>query len=281
MVRYVQAVGWLRSVRGGSQPQVYLCDDGAEYVVKHANNPQCRRVLANEWIATRLAAWLGLPVPELAIVDVSPETIAKSEARFRLGRSSARPEAGLCFGSRILAGRNVDWIPPDALGGLTNRLDFLGMLVFDKWTCNTDARQVVFNQPDGAKQLRAVMVDQGFCFNAGEWGFPDGPLRGVYCRNEAYATVTGIDSFAPWLARLETLPRSLLDSIALEMPGDWTLSEAEALRQLFDTLHRRRLKVEPLIVSARDTYRQPFPNWSHCDAARSEQAMVYRTENRC
>ena len=43
------------------------------------------------------------------------------------------------------------------------------------------------------------MIDQGFCFNAGNWDFPDAPLRGLYARNRVYLGVTGMDSFGPWL----------------------------------------------------------------------------------
>src|SRR3974390_1735701 len=32
---------------------------------------------------------------------------------------------------------------------------------------------------------RTEMIDQGFCFNAGEWNFPDAPLRGLYARGRA------------------------------------------------------------------------------------------------
>jgi len=44
-----------------------------------------------------------------------------------------------------------------------------------------------------------VMIDQGFCFNAGEWTFPDAPLRGLYARNRVYLGVTGRESFEPWI----------------------------------------------------------------------------------
>ncbi len=49
----------------------------------------------------------------------------------------------------------------------------------------------------------AVMVDQEFCFNAGEWNFPDAPLRGLYARNRVYQEVIGRESFEPWLERIE------------------------------------------------------------------------------
>ena len=67
---------------------------------------------------------------------------------------------------------------------MENLNDFAGMLVFDKWTCNTNGRQTVFFSQQRKAGEQAVvryktrMIDQGFCFNAGEWNFPDAPLRG-------------------------------------------------------------------------------------------------------
>ncbi len=48
---------------GGAQSQLMLGADGKFWVVKFQNNPQDVRVLANELIATRLAAAVGLTVP--------------------------------------------------------------------------------------------------------------------------------------------------------------------------------------------------------------------------
>ena len=81
---------------------------------------------------------------------------------------------------------------------------------FDKWTCNTNGRQTLFFQEtrqaaasdggfrperkDGPTPYSTLMIDQGFCFNAGEWNFPDAPLRGLYARNRVYEGVTGMES---------------------------------------------------------------------------------------
>jgi hypothetical protein len=89
---------------------------------------------------------------------------------------------------------------------LANRNDLPGMLAFDKWTCNCDARQLVFHRRSAdATEYVATMVDQGFCFNANEWNFPDAPIRGLYSRPAVYQEVTGWESFEPFLSRLQHL----------------------------------------------------------------------------
>ena len=96
------------------------------------------------------------------------------------------------------------------------------MLVFDKWTCNTDGRQVVFVR-GGPDTYNAVMIDNGLCFNGAEWNFPDAPLYGLYGQPCAYEAVQGIDSFEPWLQRLEqNIDKQWLQQVADEIPPEWS-----------------------------------------------------------
>jgi hypothetical protein len=37
-----------------------------------------------------------------------------------------------------------DFLPDEQLREIQNLGDFCGMLVFDKWTCNTNGRQAIF-----------------------------------------------------------------------------------------------------------------------------------------
>jgi hypothetical protein len=106
------------------------------------------------------------------------------------------------------------------------------------------------------------MIDQGFCFNAGEWDFPDAPLRGLYARTRVYQAVTGMESFEPWLERLEDrMGGRIFDGIASEVPLEWYEFDKGALYRLIEKLWARRRAVRDLILSAKNTYRQPFPNW--------------------
>jgi hypothetical protein len=64
----INAIAHISRLRGGSQAQVMLADDGNKYVVKFLGNPQHDRVLANEYLASRLAQLIGLSVSEPAII---------------------------------------------------------------------------------------------------------------------------------------------------------------------------------------------------------------------
>ena len=184
-------------MRGGAQSQLMLGGDGKLWVVKFKNNPQHLRVLANELIATRIAEAVGLSVPKTDVVEVSEWLIAHSSGMMvnaeRGGRICCEP--GLQFGSQfvggLMPGQVVDYLPESQLDEVRNVAEFAGMLAVDKWTGNCNGRQAVFERKLRERRYRAVFVDQGFCFNAGEWSFPDSPLRGVYPRNLVYRQVTG------------------------------------------------------------------------------------------
>jgi hypothetical protein len=261
------AVEHIRRMRGGAQSHLMRCDDGAYYVVKFQNNPQHLRVLANEMLATRAAARLGLPVPGVEVVEVPADLIAlTAELVMQLGAGRTPCRPGRQLGARFPGDPAQmvvqDFLPDDALREVENLCDFAGMLAFDKWTCNTNGRQAVFYVEPGKSRRQAMMIDQGFCFNAGEWSFPDAPLRGLYLRHRVYEHVTGMDSFEPWLGRIERrMNTEVLGEIAEQIPPEWYNHELDELGRLLERLDQRRGRVRELIVQARDSGRQPFPNW--------------------
>ncbi|HLI76114.1 MAG TPA: HipA family kinase [Acidobacteriaceae bacterium] len=264
----VLAVQAIRRMRGGAQSQLMLGADGALWVVKFRNNPQGERVLANEMIATRIAEAVGLTVPKTDVVEVSEWLVANSpEMRLELGRGThARCEAGLQFGSRyvggLMPGQVVDYLPEAQLEEVRNLREFAGMLAVDKWTANCNGRQAVFDRKARERKYRATFIDQGFCFNAGEWSFPDAALRGVYPRNAVYAEVTGWDSFEPWLSRLEAFRADALGAIAEEVPLGWYGGNPALLEQLLERLMQRKNRIRELIADFRDSGREPFPKWN-------------------
>ena len=108
----------------------------------------------------------------------------------------------------------------------------------------------------------AMMIDFGFCFNAGEWDFPDAPLRGLYSRQRVYESVDGMDAFEPWLARLENrIDERVLGEVASQIPPEWYAGDWDAMEKLLERLDRRRARVRELLLSARNSGRDPFPNW--------------------
>jgi hypothetical protein len=253
-------------MRGGAQSHLMRCTDGHHYVVKFANNPQHPRVLVNDWLGTRLAEMIGLPVPVPAIVDVRPWLVEHTpDLRVELCGQRKMFTAGLSFGSRYVVspmeGQVYDYLPEGMLGRVRNINSFAGVLALDKWTCNADGRQVAFWRRPRERKFTASFIDQGYFFNAGEWSFPDAPLRGVFGRNDVYAGITGWDSFEPWLSRIESFPESSLWPLVNQIPPEGYGSAVDELDRLLTNLLERRSRVRELILSFKNSSRNPFPNW--------------------
>jgi hypothetical protein len=263
----VLAVQHIRRMRGGAQGQLMLGAGGQLYVVKFQNNPQHARVLANEFLASRLALAVGLPVPEAELVEVSSWLIDNTpELEIDLGKTRVRCVPGLQFGSRfvggLMPGQVVDFLPEEQLTEVPNLGEFAGILALDKWTANANGRQAVFARKQRERRYRAVFIDFGYCFNAGAWSFEDSPLRGVYYRNDVYREITGWESFEPWLTRLETLAADTVWEAANEIPPEWFGGDLGEMEALVEKLLTRRSRIRELIESFGKSERRPFPMWA-------------------
>jgi hypothetical protein len=265
-VKTVIAVQHIRRMRGGAQSHLMLCSDHRFYVVKFGNNPQHPRVLVNEMLASRLAEQIGLPVPASVIVEVDARLVERiPDLNVQLIDHNVPCQAGLQFGSEYavspLVGQCFDYLPTETLGKVSNVTRFCAMLALDKWTGNVDARQAVFWRENKQRLYTAAFIDQGYCFNGGEWTFPDITLRGVYARNEVYESVCGWPSFVTSLRLIETLEPDIIRSIAQQIPPEWHDSNFTPLGVLVEMLVDRRTMIRPLIEAFRTSVRNPFPKW--------------------
>jgi hypothetical protein len=269
----VIAVQHVRRMRGGAQSHLMRCTDAKFYVVKFQNNPQHVRVLANELLATRLAERVGLSVPQVRVVEVTDWLVANTPELVIQSASQAWPcTHGLQFGARFVGDPSderqqvFDYLPESALERVTNVREFAGMLCIDKWTCNTNGRQAVFSRKPRERSYRATFIDQGYCFNAGEWNFPDAAMRGVYARNDVYKHVRGWDDFEPWLSAVEKFDENAIVDCADGIPPEWCGDTGE-LERVLSQLVERRTKVRELIEMFKDCSRDPFPLWKKAQVA--------------
>ena len=268
MAPHISAVQHIRRLRGGSQSQLLRATDYQYYVTKFQNNPQHVRVLANEMLATKLGELLGLPVPRVTAIEVGGWLIENTD-ELRLDTAGVRTpfKSGLHLASAYAIdpaeGHVFDYLPENMMQQVANLLDFARVLVLDKWTGNADGRQAVFSlQAKRRARYNATFIDQGYCFNAGEWNFPDSPLRGVYARNCVYNHVTGWDVFEPALTRAEEMNIDEIWRIAAEIPAEWYEFDTGGLNRLVEGLYSRRSAIRALITAFRKSSRNPFPNWT-------------------
>jgi len=256
----------IRRMRGGAQGQLMLGADGHIYVVKFQNNPQHTRVLANEYLASRLASAVGLTAPEAELVEVSSWLVEHTaDLEIDFGRTRVKCQAGLQFGSRfvggLMPGQVVDFLPEEQLVEVRNLGEFAGILALDKWTGNINGRQAVFARKQREKRYRAVFIDYGYCFHAGDWKFENIPLRGVYYRNDVYREIRGWESFEPWLTRFETMAAETVWAAASEVPPEWYGGDLSEMEALVEKLLARLSRIRELIEGFGRSDRKPFPKW--------------------
>ena len=268
----ISAIQHLRPLRGGAQAHLLKASDGFCYVTKFQNNPQHIRVLANEMLATRLGLALGLPVPRVEVIEVSDSLIEYAEdLRIQLGGAKVPCRSGKQLGSLYVGsespGMTFDYLPRELLERVLNVEDFARVLVLDKWTCNSDGRQAIFSRKTLRSQRHhATFIDQGYCFNAREWSFPDCPLRGVYANNCVYEGVTGWEAFEPALTRAEEMDANVIWRCAADIPEEWYEGDRDGLNRLVEALYDRRGAIRELISGFRRSSRNPFPNWRESPA---------------
>lgn len=235
--RYVQPLR-----EGGSLPAIVDTDDGL-FVVKFRGAGQGAKALVAELVAGMLARAAGLPVPDLAIVEVAPA----------FGRTEGDPEIqdllrashGANVGVRYLDGAfNFDLL---AAGDLVTAELAADLVWLDAWLTNPDRTA---RNPNLLVWERTVwLIDHGACIYAHhDWPrvdeartrapFPNirdhilltssGDLRAADARMMARLTAGAIGGV------LEAVPEALLLDRAGEFP-----SAAAARRRYVDYLSVR------------------------------------------
>ncbi len=110
----IQALRYVTPLReGGSLPAVMEADDDGTYVVKFRGAGQGPGALVAEVVAGEIARRIGLPVPELVLVDVAPE----------LGHAEPDPEIQELIEASPGLNLGMDFLPgalPFALSPETN-----------------------------------------------------------------------------------------------------------------------------------------------------------------
>jgi len=264
-----------RKMRGGAQAHLLEASDGHSYVVKFHNNPQHRRILVNEWIASTFLHYLDIAAPETAMVELTQEFLAATpDVHIQLGRERRPVTPGWHFGSRFPGDpmRTVvyDFLPDTLLEQVENLRDFLGILAFDKWMGNADSRQAIFfrarvHDPLAENPPRlgfvAQMVDNGYVFEGPHWRWGDSPIQGLYFRPLVYRTVRGLAEFEPWLDRIRNFPEEVVDQAVKRIPPAWLEGDEDELERLLERLLRRRERVPDLIEQCRSGRSNPFPIW--------------------
>jgi hypothetical protein len=274
----VNARRFIRKMRGGAQAHLLEADDGDYYIVKFQNNPQHRRILVNEFVASEILTHLQISSPGHQIVRISAEFLeANPEVHLQTGARRMAVEPGWHFGSRHPGNPETmavyDFIPDALLNQVANAEQFRAILVFDRWVANADGRQSIFFRaqlndwlarpgiPPRKLGFVALMIDHGFAFNGPHWDLPDSAIAGLYPRRIVYDGVRSLEDFEPWLDRIADFPPEIFDKALRRIPPAWIADDEDQLDRLLESLLRRRKRIAALLEACRQAPGNPFPRW--------------------
>ena len=229
-MRAVAATRYVTPLReGGSLPALVEADDDGLYVLKFRGAGQGRRALLAEVVAGELARGLGLPVPELVLVELDP-AIATAEPDPEI-QDLLRASAGTNLGVDFLP----EALPFNPAAGLEPEADLAAEIVWlDALVTNVD------RTPQNPNLLwwhrRLWLIDHGASLY---WhhapGEPDPRARFEPIRDHVLLPYAG--SLAEADARLAPRAAELVDGAADQVPPVWL--DGETPRVYVDYLRRR------------------------------------------
>jgi hypothetical protein len=257
-LRRVGAVRYITPLReGGSVPALVAADDGRNYVVKLRGAGQGPRALVAELLAGELGRAVGLPVPELAFVDLD-DAIARSEPDpeiQELLRNSIGPDAGPSLGLLHLDGALT--FDPAARRPLAGELASR-IAAFDSFVTNVDRTARNPNLLWWRGELS--LIDHGAAFYwQHDW---DGSVAGG--RPGRPFPLVRSHVLLPWADALPVAEATLRDglseaaiaAVAAQIPDEWlaplpaAASPAEQRAAYAGWLRARRAAIPDLIEEA-------------------------------
>ena len=217
---------------------VRVTTDAGRGYLKALGNRGGPQYLAADWFGTQLAAWLGLPTFEFAIIQVTPE----DEIQFKNGIAQPGP----AFITREQAGDQWSGVV-EPLNSLVNPEDIGKLVLFDTWTRNCDRyppdlvarkpnRGNVFlsteNMEDG--KFRLMAIDHTHCFNCGRNLngqlahidlVKDDRLYGLFPEFQSFIRPHW-QSLTDAVAKLKTLDKAWVDGLVGGIPAEWQVDMA-------------------------------------------------------
>ncbi len=247
----INAIRYVAPLReGGSVPAIVEADDDGTYVLKFRGAGQGRKALIAELVAGEIGRALGLPVPDLALIELDGV----------LGRAEPDPEIKTIIDASVGLNLAVDYLPGSlGFGPLDHRKvddDLASAIVwFDAYVTNVD------RTPRNPNMLwwhrRLYLIDHGASlYFHHNWGGDDrsrSPFAAIkdhvlLRRASALETVDA--------AMAERLPHDTVRRIVAAIPDDWLTEEtafpdADTHRQAYaDYLLRRLHGPRPFVEEA-------------------------------
>ena len=257
MLRTVVATRYVTPLReGGSVPALVEADDDGLYVVKLLGAGHGRKALVAELVAGELARHLGLPVPDLVLVDLDA-ALSKAEPDGEIQdllERSAGTNIGLDFLPGALAFAPTARPHPDP--------DLAADVVWlDAYTTNVD--RTARNPNLIVWHRRPYLIDHGSALYVHHtWADPGAHARRSFPQVRDHVLLPFASPIADADSRLAPrVDRAVLERITAAIPDDWLQPEAA----LPDAAAHRRAYVDYLLTRLEP----PRPFVEEADGARA------------
>ena len=217
MLRTAEITRYVTPLREGSSlPALVETDDGREYVAKFRGAGHGAKALIAELVVGEIGRTLGLPVPELALLQL-PEEIARGESHDEI-----RDLLGWSIGLNIGLGFIPGALAPDISRPPAEGPDWAAEVVwFDALTINPDRtpRNANLVVRDG----KTWLIDHGSALYVHHaWTDPDEHARRPFGRIAEHVLMPFAGSIADADRRLAgSLEQVTLDAIVDAIPDAW------------------------------------------------------------
>jgi hypothetical protein len=224
---------------GGTGAKILGDTQGRQWLVKAPNNPQGKRILANEYVAAALGARIGA-LMQLGSVCMVGEDVAVTMT-LPSGASWAPGEA---FGSAFADGTKpyLDTMAPE----IRNRDQLLGAISLDTWLSQHDSRQARVRDAIGGG-YDVIPVDFGHCIGPANWldlaARP--PIISVHDPNRWSIGVSAV-AVAAVAEAISGVSDGELQHAADSVPTSWGVTEAERVALVAFLVGRREAVVAAL-----------------------------------
>ncbi|WP_160646708.1 HipA family kinase [Chengkuizengella marina] len=207
------------------------------------------KALMNEWIAYCIAKYMGIPVPEVQIIEI-PKIFLEEIPDLNTNKQhylSKKQFANLYLEETIP-------LNEAEAGHISNVEDLAKVVVFDYWLCNTNrTHQNVMLKNESPGVYHCWLMDHSEIFSSISWTAADlENLPETVLNNVTHQTLANYipneKKFIEQIEVIQTIPTLLLEEILSLIPEEWKISEEEQ-KNVLKTLNYRRHKVIPRVIN--------------------------------
>lgn len=237
---------------GCTVPYVVWCDDGKTYVVKFPGNPEGKRALVNEFVASKLCEYLELPIMEYKLINIKEENYDK------IDKEDIKHIEGTAFGT-LYDDKLLTILNAGMISRAQNSYDAIKILIFDLLIGNYDRNKGNLMIHSISKKI--IMIDHTHIFGLGTiWDkyqlprFINEKFSVLYLHQFNYLNIMNslklndifYSELNKFIKKVKNIKKELVESIMNDIPSDWEVSDEEK-QVLVDYIIGRFNRVDEII----------------------------------